>query len=101
MKKSRISSRYNLVQQGSSYFLLSNTSLTILQTLGVDSGWSYDELSETTGIPVNSLYVFCQRLEEAGLIKRISTLGGKPARVRTYIINTGPALQYTKLQVIH
>ena len=74
-----------VLEDQSRLFMVSRTSLTLLQTLGPGSIWSYQELSETTGIPLNSLYVFCSRLEKVGLIRRAFVGSGDPKRTRTEI----------------
>lgn len=65
--------------------MVSRSSLTILQTIGPNSIWSYQELSETTGMPESSLYVFCARLEKVGLLIRKFVSKGDPKRDRTEI----------------
>lgn len=61
---------YQLIKVGERYLLVSNSSFSILQFLAKHPEAYYDEIQEDTGIPQSSLYVFCQRLEEAGLIRR-------------------------------
>ena len=79
--------RYKLVQfKGiKDFFLVSKSSMTILDKLKDGSTFSYEELSETSGLPKDSLYVFCQRLEQAGVLKRDKLVSGNPKRTRTEI----------------
>lgn len=67
-------------------FLIGAASVAILKALKSGSQFSYKELSEKVGIPINSLYVFCERLEKARIIKRKKETGGFPVRVRTIIL---------------
>lgn len=77
--------RYKIIKARNKTFLVSNVSLSILRSLKKHGDAQYEELSGLSGVPVNSLYVFCQRLESAGLIRRVKMLEGKPKRVRTFI----------------
>ena len=81
----RKSNRYLVVKSKKKFFLLSNTSTKIILALCKGSTYTYQELSDETGAPTNSLYVFCQRLENAGLIKREKRFCGDIDRVRTFI----------------
>lgn len=79
--------RYKLVQfKGiKAYFLVSKSSLSILEKLGSGAHYSYEELSEEIDMPKDSLYVFCQRLEQAGVLSREKLSAGTPKRIRTVI----------------
>lgn len=93
--------RYKLVQfKGrKEFFLISNSSLAILNLLKTGSEYSYEELSEDAGMPKDSLYVFCQRLENAQVLERKKEVSGMPKRTRTVIRLLKPFKECT-LQVI-
>ena len=100
----RTSQRYILAEQGTKRFLVSPTSRDILKALAKGGHFSYPELSEEAGVPLNSLYVFCERLESAQLLKRtrVTKAGpkGEPLRVRTEIRRAGKPLSFPALKVI-
>jgi DNA-binding Lrp family transcriptional regulator len=79
--------------------MLSSTALRIVRALAKGSIFTYEELAAKVGCPVNTLYVFCERLEKAKLIRRVKSLRGEPRRVRTYIEGAG-AVEELKLKVI-
>lgn len=93
--------RYNLVQfKGSKEFLLvSQSTLSILNLLKTGGEYSYDELASEADMPKDSLYVFCQRLENANILERKKKVSGTPKRTRTVISLLKPFREY-ELQVI-
>lgn len=97
---SQLAKRYTLVVAKGKTFLCSNSSASILKALVGGSHYSYDELSGATGMNVHSLYVFCQRLEVQGLIKRTTSVSGSPKRTRTIIKIAKGAITFPNLCVI-
>lgn len=69
------SNRYRLaVISNGAPILLSTMPLAMLKHIAKRPGATYDSLAKATKIPLNSLYVFAQRLEHAGLIERDTKL---------------------------
>ncbi len=96
-------SSYILAEQGNRRFLLSKTSAAILHALARGSEFSYDELHAKVGCERDSLYVFCQRLEKAKLLKRNKQLRLSKNgnwRICTTITRVGAPLKFPKLMVI-
>ena len=79
--------RYKLLKfrGADDFFLVSNSSLSILNMLKDGSEYSYEDLSADADMPKDSLYVFCQRLEKAGVLERLKEVTGNPKRTRTTI----------------
>lgn len=78
--------RYQVVRCANTTFLVSSSSFKILSCLREGNEYSYSELSAKTDIPCNSLYVFCERLQKAKLIRRVKRTEGTPRRTRTTIV---------------
>ena len=96
-------SSYILAEQGNRRFLLSKTSAAILRALARGSEFSYDELHARVDCERDSLYVFCQRLEKAKLLKRTKRLTlskNGNLRICTTIVRVGVSLKFPKLMVI-
>lgn len=68
--------------------MLSTTSISILNHLKAHAGEStYQDMADNLDVPMNSLYVFTQRLEENGIVIRTKSKHsiGDPPRIRTTI----------------
>ena len=93
--------RYKLIESNGKMILVSPTSLAILNHLkGHEAGLEYEHFEKLKPrIPVNSLYVFMERLEKAGLIKRSKRSEGTPKRIRTFITASAPFVEH-KMTVI-
>lgn len=94
MKKVFEAERYLIVEGPLGFHLASPISGKILQALSGlagEEGVSYDQLKVLTGASTASLYVFCQRLEEHGLIerRRTSMTVNNVRRVRTLVFRKG------------
>lgn len=79
--------RYKLYKVNGKFYLLSNTSARIMEALlkeGVDK-LTYQELVESSGAKLCSLYVFCQRLADKKLIKRVKIRIKGTKQKNTYI----------------
>jgi len=77
--------------------------MRIMKALVPGSEFSYSELSAKADCPVDSLYVFCQRLEKAKLLIRKKSLAegkGKKVRLTTTITSAGVKLVFPKLIII-
>jgi len=68
----------NLIQVGDKFVLVSGTATKIIKCLGgnPESAFTYAALSKETKVAKQSLYVFTQRLEKAGVVTK-STLDGQ------------------------
>ncbi len=72
------SNRYSLATTSAgASLLLSAIPLAMLKHISKRQAATYDSLAKATSIPRNSLYVFAQRMEEAGLIERDTKLINK------------------------
>jgi DNA-binding Lrp family transcriptional regulator len=78
---------------------MSSTALRIVRALQRGSIFTYEELAAKVDCPVSTLYVFCERIEKAKLIKRVRRIRGSPRRVRTFIEQASP-IEELKLKVI-
>jgi predicted ArsR family transcriptional regulator len=87
--------------RGTTPFLVSTSTKTILKALlATKDGLSYQDLSKKCKVPINTLYVFCQRLESARLVRRQKKVAGNPIKVRTLIQVSTPDLQFPTVKVI-
>lgn len=83
--------RYKLIRStahsgSKKHLILSPTSFKILQALKkAGCSVSYTDLIRATKIPIDSLYVFCQRLERVGMIERVKKQSGTPRRIKTEV----------------
>jgi len=100
MSRINYSRKFTLIQRGDSNIIVTGVSLEILLALKTGSQFTYDELHEHTGIPVCSLYVFCQRLEQAKFIKRVKRMSGSPRRERTYVKLTSKNLEFLPVTIV-
>ena len=98
--------RYRLVEAGKNRILVSLTSCAILKALNLGDQFEYPELSKKTGVPLTTLYVFCQRLEKAKLLRRKKVLMKSHQqsgllRVHTLVCRAGKVpLNFPPLKVI-
>ena len=68
------SRRYVLAHGKSGYILLSNSSADIFEHMLKHKEAYYSDIEKALDIPKDSQYVFVQRLEKAGLLKRESVM---------------------------
>lgn len=92
--------KYVLAVQGLRCFLISPTSAAILKAVNEGSALGYTELHELTGSPKQSLYVFCQRLEAAKLIKRSKASPSDGKAFRTSIKRAGARIEFPALRIV-
>lgn len=92
-------SEYTLLVANGEHMLLSPVCLKILQTVEKHSS-TYADIAEQTGIPQQSLYVFCQRLETAGLLKREAFKCEIAKRIKTRL-SAALDFKILKVQVLH
>jgi len=79
--------QYKLAVVGAQHCLLCNSSVRIVDILQASAkALSYSELSKESGVALYSLYVYCQRLEQHGLVQRKKVLSGTPLRLRTEVV---------------
>lgn len=75
--------RYFLMQVGEKFALLSPSSAAIMKFLSTSHEAYYSDIESKTGLPINSLYVFIERLEKAGYVKRTREMNDKTKRIMT------------------
>lgn len=67
----QLAERYTIARtEKGAEFILTKASTTVINALSKRAGRSYQDLSRITGIPVNTLMVYAQRMENAGLVNR-------------------------------
>ena len=76
---------YSLMQVGEEFVLLSNSSAAIMEFLSKSHEAYYSDIESKTDIPTSSLYVFIERLEKAGYVKRTRKMNDKTKRIMTTI----------------
>lgn len=78
------SKRYALFLHRGAHLLLPKTCATIISAVQNGNN-TYEQLRKATRLPTDSLYVFCQRLEDAGLLSRTRKVSGEVKRTSTEI----------------
>lgn len=74
-------------------FILTKASTTVINALSQHHGRSYQDLSRITGLPVNTLMVYAQRMEGAGLVNRSQVM--QRSRLRTLVfLAQGVSINY-------
>lgn len=90
----QLADRYTIArtEQGAE-FILTKASTTVINALSKRAGRSYQDLSRITGIPVNTLMVYAQRMESAGLVNRSQVM--QQSRLRTLVfLAQGVSINY-------
>ena len=89
-----LADRYTIARtEAGNEFILTKASTTVINALSRRSGRSYQDLSRITGLPVNTLMVYAQRMEGAGLVNRSQVM--QRSRLRTLVfLAQGVSINY-------
>lgn len=89
-----LADRYTIARTDSGKdFILTKASTTVINALSQRSGRSYQDLSRITGLPVNTLMVYAQRMESAGLVNRSQVMQRSRMRTLVYLAQ-GVSINY-------
>jgi DNA-binding Lrp family transcriptional regulator len=77
--------RYILAEFKKKFYIISNSSMRIVNVLRKNNNLSYNDLTKNSSVPIASLYVFCKRLEDAGIISRKKVFNSMINRTYTQV----------------
>lgn len=90
----QLADRYTIAStEAGKDFILTKASTTVINALSQRNGRSYQDLSRITGLAVNTLMVYAQRMEGAGLVSRSQVM--QRSRLRTLVfLAQGVSINY-------